>query len=438
MTALALRLYHLFGYAAEPVVRRVLARRAARGREDPARLSERLGRAGRPRPAGPLVWIHASSVGESLSVLPLIARLRRDRPGLTVLVTTGTVTSARLMAERLPEGALHQYAPVDLPPAVAGFLDHWRPALGLIVESELWPNLLLAARRRGIPLALINARLSGRSARRWRRLRPLAAHLLRQFSLILAQSPEDEARLRALGAPDPRSLGNLKAAAPPLAADAAEVARLRAAIAGRPCWLAASTHPGEEPVVGAAHAALAADRPKLLTLLAPRHPDRGPEIAAALRAAGHRVALRSAGEPLAPETGIYVADTIGELGLWYRLAEIAFMGGSLVPKGGQNPLEPAKLDCAVLYGPHTANFARIAEGLCAAGAAARVSDAASLAAAVAGLLDDPAARAQAIAAGRTFAAAQAGVLDEVVAALAPLLERVSGSSVAPVAREAAR
>jgi len=430
--------YRLCGRLAGPLVRRVLRSRAARGREDPARLSERLGRAGRPRPLGPLIWIHASSVGESLSVLPLIARLRRDRPGLAVLVTTGTVTSARLMAERLPAGAFHQYAPVDLPRAVAGFLDHWRPALGLIVESELWPNLLLAARRRGIPLALINARLSGRSARRWRRFRPLAAHLLRQFSLILAQSPEDQARLRALGAPDPRSLGNLKAAAPPLAADAAEVARLRAAIAGRPCWLAASTHPGEEPVVGAAHAALAADRPKLLTLLAPRHPDRGPEIAAALRAAGHRVALRSAGEPLAPETGIYMADTIGEMGLWYRLAEIAFMGGSLVPKGGQNPLEPAKLDCAVLYGPHTANFARIAEGLCAAGAAARVSDAASLAAAVAGLLDDPAAHAQAIAAGRTFAAAQAGVLDAVVAALAPLLERAGGSSVAPVAREAAK
>lgn len=438
MARLVLAVYRALGSATAPIVQRYLARRAARGREDPARLSERLGRAGRPRPAGPLVWIHASSVGESLSVLPLIARLRRDRPGLAVLVTTGTVTSARLMAERLPEGALHQFAPVDLPPAVAGFLDHWRPALGLIVESELWPNLLLAARRRGIPLALINARLSGRSARRWRRFRPLAAHLLRQFSLILAQSPEDQARLRALGAPDPRSLGNLKAAAPPLAAADSEVARLRAAIAGRPCWLAASTHPGEEPVVGAAHAALAAGRPKLLTLLAPRHPDRGPEIAAALRAAGHRVALRSAGEPPAPETGIYVADTIGEMGLWYRLAEIAFMGGSLVPKGGQNPLEPAKLDCAVLYGPHTANFARIAEELCAAGAAARVSDAASLAAAVAGLLDDPAARARAIAAGRAFAAAQAGVLDAVVAALAPLLERAGGSAGAPVPREAAR
>jgi len=200
MTAFALRLYQLFGHLAGPLVRRVLRSRAARGREDPARLPERLGRAGRPRPAGPLVWIHASSVGESLSVLPLIARLRRGYPMLAVLVTTGTVTSARLMAERLPEGVIHQYAPVDLPQAVTRFLDYWQPALGLIVESELWPNLLLGARQRGIPLALINARLSARSERRWRRLRPMVARLLGLFSLVLAQSPEDQVRLRGLGA----------------------------------------------------------------------------------------------------------------------------------------------------------------------------------------------------------------------------------------------
>lgn len=441
MSPLALRLYRLLARMAAPAVRRYLARRAAQGREDPARLPERLGRPGRPRPAGPLIWIHAASVGESLSVLPLIARLRQDHPAFAVLLTTGTVTSARLMAERLPEGALHQYAPVDLPDAVTRFLEHWHPTLGLIVESELWPNLLLAAHRRGIPLALINARLSARSQRRWSRLRPLAAHLLRLFSLVLAQSPEDRDRLRALGAVDPRCLGNLKAAAPPLAADAAEVARLRDAIDGRPRWLAASTHPGEERLVGAAHAALTRDRPDLLTLLAPRHPQRGPEIAAALRADGRRPALRSAGDPPTRETEIYVADTIGEMGLWYRLSEIVFVGGSLLPKGGQNPLEPAKLDCALLFGPHTGNFARIADDLCEAGAAARVTDAESLARAVARLLDDDAARARAIAAGHAFAATQAGVLDEILAALAPLLAQAAatgGASGRASARQAAR
>jgi len=430
--------YRLGIAALAPFVRIHLDRRAARGREDPERLPERLGRPGRPRPTGPLVWIHASSVGESLSVLPLIARLRRGYPMLAVLVTTGTVTSARLMAERLPEGVIHQYAPVDLPQAVTRFLDYWQPALGLIVESELWPNLLLGARQRGIPLALINARLSARSERRWRRLRPMVARLLGLFSLVLAQSPEDQVRLRGLGAADARCLGNLKAAAQPLLADEGELARLRAAVGTRPCWLAASTHPGEETIVGQAHAALADSHPDVLTLLAPRHPQRGPEIAATLRAAGQRVALRSAAEPLTRDTGIYLADTIGEMGLWYRLSDIVFMGGSLIPKGGQNPLEPAKLDCALLYGPHTANFAGIAEGLCTAGAATRVSDAASLAAAVVRLLDAEDARARAAAAGRSFAAAQAGVLDVIVSALAPLLDRAAEGSADPGKHEAAK
>ncbi|HSR71286.1 MAG TPA: 3-deoxy-D-manno-octulosonic acid transferase, partial [Kiloniellales bacterium] len=361
-----LRLYGLAGRAAGPLARWYLDARASQGKEDPARIGERLGRAGLPRPEGPLVWLHGASVGESLSALPLIERLRESRPALAILVTTGTVTSARIMAERLPAGVLHQYAPLDLPVAVDRFLGHWRPDLGLILESELWPNLLARARVGGCELVLLNARMSARSARHWARLRPLIRHLLGHFSMILAQTKEDAARLAGLSAVEPLAPGNLKAAAPPLEADPAELAALSKALADRPRWLAASTHSGEEGSVAAVHEALAPSRPGLLTLIVPRHPHRGPEIAAGLLRAGYRVARRGAGEMPGAETEIYLADTIGELGLWYRLTGIAFVGGSLVPHGGQNLLEPARLGCAVLCGPHVGNFRTLAEEMRAA------------------------------------------------------------------------
>ena len=245
--------YRLVSAAATPIVRRHLRRRVARGREDATRLSERFGHPGIARPAGPLIWIHSASVGESLSALPLIARIREDWPGLNILMTTGTVTSARLMAERLPEGVIHQYAPVDLPAAVRRFLAHWRPALGLIVESEFWPNLLLQARAQGTALVLVNGRISAASFASWRRIRPLIGHLLGQFEVTLAQSREDEAHLRDLGAA-PLRLGNLKFAAPPLAANPDQLAALETEFGSRPRWLAASTHPGEEEIVAEVHA----------------------------------------------------------------------------------------------------------------------------------------------------------------------------------------
>ena len=368
-------LYRVASAASTSLVRRHLRQRCARGREDPARLEERFGHTGLARPPGPLVWVHGASVGESLSALPLVGRIRADWPSLNVLVTTGTVTSARLMAERLPPGVIHQYAPVDLPAAVEGFLDHWTPDLGLIVESEFWPNLLVRARARGVELALVNGRMSARSSRRWRRLRSVIGHLLGQFSLVLAQSREDEAHLRELGAADAKRLGNLKFAAAPLACDEAELAALRAAIADRPRWLAASTHPGEDEIAAEVHGALAPGHPGLLTILVPRHPHRGPEVAGRLHAAGLAVALRSAGEAPGPDTELYIADTIGELGLWYRLSDVVFVGGSLVPKGGQNLLEPTKLGCAIVCGPHMTNFLRVSEEMTRAGAARRVTGA---------------------------------------------------------------
>ena len=420
-------LYRGLAVAATPLVLRLLRRRRARGREDPARLGERLGHTGLARPPGPLVWIHGASVGESLSALPLIDAIRARWPRLTILMTTGTVTSAKLMAERLPDGVIHQYTPVDLPAAVRRFLDHWRPALGIVIESELWPNLLRTARARGVELALVNGRMSAKSYASWRRVRPVIAELLGLFSIILAQSREDLRHLRALGGRHAQRLGNLKFVAPPLAADPDELAGLETALGGRPRWIAASTHPGEEEFVAEAHAALHARRPGLLTIVVPRHPDRGADVAALFSARGLSVARRAAGETISAETDIYVADTLGELGLWYRLAEVVFVGRSLVPKGGQNVLEPAKLNCAILSGPHTSNFLRVSKEMADAGALRPVTDAATLSAAVETLLGDETARRAMIEAAAGYAQSETGVLDDIVDALAPALDRAAAA-----------
>jgi len=413
-------LYRCASDAAGPVIAAMLDRRRAKGKEDPDRLDERRGIASVPRPDGPLIWIHAASVGEAVSMLSLADRLA-GLPGPRLLITTGTVTSARLLAGRMPAGAIHQYVPVDRIGWVRRFLDHWRPDLALWVESELWPNLVGEARRRQIPMVLLNARMSERSFRRWRWAPGFARNLLAGFALCLAQSETAAARLAALGAADVQTVGNLKYAADPLPADAAETARLDAAFGERPRWLAVSTHAGEEEAAAAAHRALAPGHPGLLTIIVPRHPARGPAIARALRKGGVAVALRSAGEPVGPDTDIYLADGMGELGLFFRLAEIAFVGGSLVPHGGHNPIEPARLGCAVLFGPHMGNFASIAAAFLAAGAARQVADTAALAETVGALLAAPETRAAMIAAGTAEAADSRRVLDRVMERIAPFL-----------------
>jgi len=416
-------LYRGTAQLATPLVHRLLRKRLAQGREDGARSSERLGRAGIPRPEGPLVWIHGASVGESLSALPLIDEIEGRWPSVNILVTTGTVTSAKLMADRLPGSVLHQYVPVDLPDAARRFITHWRPALGIVIESEFWPNLLHAARAQGVELALVNGRMSAKSFARWRRVRPAIAYLLDFFSIVLAQSREDLRHLHALGATRAQHFGNLKFAAPPLTSDPSEFAKLQAAIGSRPRWLAASTHPGEETLVAEAHKALDKTHPGILTLLAPRHPGRGTEIAEMLTAQGLRVARRATGQSPASDTDIYLADTLGELGLAYRLADVVFVGGSLVPKGGQNVLEPAKLNCAILCGPHTANFLRVGREMVTAGGLRTVKDSGELVEGVAALLDDEAVRQTMIAAAAAYAQSQSEVLKDIVAALAPALNR---------------
>ncbi len=429
--------------AGAPLLRAHLRWRAARGKEVAERLGERRGE-GAARPAGRLLWLHAASVGETLSLLPLLEALTARAPDLSVLVTTGTVTAAALLAQRLPPALAgrveHRFAPLDVPRWVERFLAGWRPDAGALVESELWPNLIRAARRRGVPLALVNARLSERSARRWRRWAPgLAREMLSAFSPVLAQTPADAARLGALGARLALCLGNLKDAAPPLPADPAELARLRDAAAGRPVFLAASTHPGEEAVVLEAHRRAAARVPGLLTVIAPRHPHRGPAVAAEAR--GLAVARRAAGEAPGAGTAVYVADTLGELGLLYRLAGVCLVGGSLVPHGGQNPQEPARLGCPILLGPHTANFAEPVARLLAAGGALRVEGndpAGALASLVVGMLSNPdRARAMAEAAAATVAAAEdlpGRVADALLRSLPPPAGRAAAAAEAEAAR----
>ncbi len=421
MTA-TLTLYRGLPAAATPLFRRVLRRRVAGGKEAPALLAERMGIAGAPRPDGPLVWLHAASIGEAQSVLTLIERLLAERADLSVLLTTGTVTSARLMAARLPPRAVHQYVPLDRHAWVRRFLDHWRPDLALWIESELWPNLILETAARGVPMALVNARLSAAAHRRWGRARASAARLVGAFTIVLAQDDAIADRVRDLGAAEVAVTGTLKFAAAPLPNDPAALARLQDDLGDRPCWLAASVHPGEEAAVAEAHRRLAAARPDLLTLLVPRHPARGPEFAATLSQAGLHVTLHSAGE--APVGEVHVADSVGELGVYYRLAPVCFVGGSLVDHGGQNLLEPAQLDCAILHGPHMQNFRAVATELGAAGGATEIEGAADLARRAQILLDDPVLRAEMTAAARRVAEAKHAVLDLAMARLAPLLARL--------------
>jgi 3-deoxy-D-manno-octulosonic-acid transferase len=416
-----LGLYRILTSLAGPLIDVAIRRRAREGREDAARIAERYGRSDLPRPAGNVVWFHAASVGESMSVLPLIAALMARRPDCHPLLTTGTVSSAKLLIDRLPKGASHQFAPIDRIDCVRRFLDHWRPQAGIWVESELWPNLIVESQARGLPMALVNARLSERSYGRWRLLRGTIGTLLRSFRVVLAQTPLNAKRLVELGAPSARTIGNLKHAAPPLLADPAEVGALLGAIASRPRWLAASTHPGEEAIAGRMHRELAPRHKRLLTVIVPRHAERGPAIAAELRSLGFALARRGAGEPIGEQTEIYLADTMGELGLFYRAVPIVFVGGSLVPHGGQNPLEPARLGAAVLHGPHMTNFPDILAELQQAGACEEVGNEVALARSLDRLLEEPALLRARGAAGRRAAQERAEVVTAVLDAITPIL-----------------
>jgi 3-deoxy-D-manno-octulosonic-acid transferase len=408
---LPLALYAAATALAAPLAGVILSRRARAGREDPARLGERLGRSGRARPEGRLVWLHGVSVGETASLLPLVDALRARRPDLHLLVTSGTVTSADQLAQRLPDGVIHQYAPVDSPGAVARFLDHWRPDAGIFVESELWPNLILGADRRNVALGLVSARITAASAGGWARVPRSARAVLGAFDLILPQDLSSADRLSGLGAGVGPIL-NLKRLGEALPYDSAELERLRAAVDGRPVVLAASTHPGEELLIARATQAAA---PQALLILAPRHPDRGAELAGALAAT-----RRSAGK--APEGPIHIADTLGELGLFYRLADVVIMGGGFAHGvGGHNPLEPARIGRPILTGPGVFNAADLYAELFAQAAAILAADEAELARHIRGLLDNPVIATRMGAASRAYAARQGEALESAWRQIEPLL-----------------
>jgi 3-deoxy-D-manno-octulosonic-acid transferase len=416
---MTLRVYRKLSFAMVPLAPALIRSRLKRGKEDPERVGERRGLSLGTRPHGPLVWIHGASVGEVLAAATLIERLRALN--LRILLTSGTTTSAAIVAKRFPPDVIHQYVPYDSPRYVARFLDHWRPSLALFIESDLWPNLILQASSRRVPMVLINGRMSPRSFPRWRRARNTISALLGQFEVCLAQSGTDAERFSALGARNVITTGNLKldVAAPP--ADPAKLEKLMAMTRGRPIIAAASTHPGEEEILIDTHLRLAGFFPGLLTVVVPRHPDRGNTVAGLVAAAGLRFTQRSREELPAANTEIYIADTLGELGLFYRLAPVVFMGGSLIPHGGQNPIEAVKLGAAIVHGPQVFNFSDVYDALDKAGGAREANSQEMLVKQLGQLLADPKACETQAAAGSRVVEDLGGALDRTLAALEPYL-----------------
>ncbi len=417
-----LTLYRGMTEIGAPLIDIYMQRRLASGKEDPKRISERRGIASRTRPEGPLAWVHAASVGEAQSALSLINKMLRARIDLHILITTGTVTSANLLAERLPPRSFHQFVPVDRHRWVRRFLDHWEPNLAVWIESEFWPNLITQTAERNIPTVLANGRISRKSAANWRMLPGFIGDIVGVFRLCLTQTDEEAARFRTLGADPVKCVGNLKYSASALPVEEDDLVAVTAQVGARPCWLAASTHPGDEALVAQVHTVLLETYPDLLTLIVPRHPSRGAQIAKEIAAKNFRVSRRAAGDPITATDDIHIADTLGELGLFYRLADIVFVGGTMAQYGGHNPLEPAQLDCAVLHGPDMANFATVARQLTGAGATTEILDAAQLASAVAKFLESPEARQTAATLAANVAQSNASVVDSVIEELKPFLD----------------
>ena len=401
-----------------------MQRRVKQGKENVSRIEERRGLASEKRPDGPLLWIHAASLGETQSILSLIDRLSSDRPSLNILMTTGTVTSADLIRDRKPKKTIHQFMPVDRITWIRRFLNHWKPDLVIRVESEFWPNLLLETKARNTPIVLLNARISERSYKRWKQAQNSAELLMSCFSIILAQDNLVSKRLQSLGAKDVRTMGNLKTEALPLPANASELLVLQDEIGTRPFWLAASTHESEEIVAGEVHKSLVKTVPQILTIIVPRHPQRAENIYKELSKNGLIISRRSLKESITENVDIYLVDSTGELGLFYRIAQIVFIGGSLIPHGGQNLLEAALLNCAILHGPHMDNFIDIAEELEKANACIKINDAKDLAREIEKLLfkfDDAEKMAKA---GIIIAKSHHGILDYVLETLEPFLNKI--------------
>ncbi|CAA2142358.1 glycosyltransferase N-terminal domain-containing protein [Hyphomicrobium sp. ghe19] len=420
---LVLKAYRAGTAALRPAVPLLLNMRGQQGKEDPNRRGERLGFAGRPRPAGQVVWVHAASVGETNAILPLIDSLLDANPHIHILLTTGTKTSAEIAAHRLPPRALHQYVPLDVPHYVARFLDHWKPSISIFTESDIWPNLILGTAERGIPLVLVNARMSPRSISRWRKYAAVGRPLFSRFAAVLSQNSQITRAMKRLGAPNVITAGNLKIDSPPPPVNADLLASLKNAVGQRPLFLAASTHPGEDTVIAAAHSLMRRDIEGLLTIIVPRHPERGGGLAASLGGLGLRTQLRSRSSAPETDTEIYVADTIGELGTFYSISPVALVGGSLVEHGGQNPIEAVRLGSCVLTGPFTHNFRDAYAALFREGGAVEVRSSDDIARQVTLLLADQAAAKRMRQGADLALQSMGGALAKTLGAIQPLLEK---------------
>ncbi len=406
-----------------PFVNGYLRLRQLQGREDAERLSERFGHPSKPRPDGRVIWCHAASVGEAASLLLLIEKLREVYLNVSFVFTTGTVTAARMVEKRLPDYALHQYVPIDLVPCIKRFLDHWQPMMAIWTESELWPNTLMSVRKRSIPAILLNARISEKSFRNWYRVKGFARELLSTFSLCLAQTENDKSRFVALGAKPVKCIGNLKYASSPLPFDEAELESLRDQTAWRQVWLMASTHPGEEEMALVAHHALASVQPGALTIIAPRHAVRGDEVAALIETMGLKYARRSKGEKITNETQVYLADTMGEMGLLYALSPVSVIGGSFAGTGGHNPIEPAQAGSAVVFGPSMYNFAEIEREFVIEEAAVRLESSGEIAPAVDRLWSNKDARVLQAEKARLLAERKRSIVKKIILEIDPFLTK---------------
>ncbi|MBP5344108.1 MAG: 3-deoxy-D-manno-octulosonic acid transferase [Alphaproteobacteria bacterium] len=367
----------------------LFACRLIKGKEDKKRFFERLGYPKCPRPDGKLIWMHGASVGECLSMLPLINRLLELDPSLHIMVTSGTVTSATLMAKRLPERAFHQFMPIDSPWGTHAFVRYFHPDAVFWFESEFWPNALYAIHKAKIPLILLNGRISDRSFVRWQKAPGIIKSILGLFTLTLGQSPENARRLQVLGSANVDCIGNLKYAASIAPFDAQELTKLKDQIGSRPAWTGASTHHNEEEQMAQVHLSLKQKYPTLLTVCVPRHPNRATEIENMCIKQGLKIARRSRGDTISSNTDFYLADTIGEMGLLYQLTDIVFVGGSLIPFGGQNMLEPMRLKRATIVGPHAFNFREIVTSAKENNALIEVENKEALAQTIDTLLSDP-------------------------------------------------
>ena len=411
--------YRWAGAGVYPLIGGYVAWRASKGKEEHSRRRERYGHAGKPRPEGPLIWVHAASVGETIAVIPLIERLLGY--GINIVLTTGTVTSAQVVQQRLGERIIHQYVPLDLKPAISRFLDYWAPDLAVVAESEIWPMTILELGARRVPQVLVNGRLSDRSFASWQKRSYLAEALFENLSHVIAQSDVDAERFRELGARPVSVSGNLKGDTVEPPVNWEELARLKAEIGTRQVWAAVSTHDGEEEAAIEVHRRLRSRHPDLLTIIVPRHPERADDIEAACLEVGLSVVRRSTGAAVAPNTDIFLGDTIGEMGLYLRLTEIAFVGRSLTGTGGQNPLEPAMLDTAVLSGRNVENFREAYQKLAVNGGARFVRDKDVLAGAVSYLLTNDTERHKMMQAGRATVEDMRGALSLTLQLLEPFI-----------------